>query len=541
MRAVIDREHIDGVAAPRHHNARLAALFVLAAIIIIAPLSIIDIPLLADYPNHVARMHVIGNLHADDILQERYDIRLDLVPNLAMDLAVPVLAMAVPLDVAGRLFLAFCLLSTIGSVAFLHRTLFGQWSPYPLVAALFAYHGSLIAGLVNFSLDIGLVPAAFAVWIRMQNAKAAWRVLAGGGMMLMLFFCHLVAAGAFGLLLLGYGLARARERRHRLERLRTAVSELAVTGAAALLPLLLFLRILLRKGDGGTQGDLIYGNLAWKLKALLAPLINYNLALDLGSFIFIVGLALALWVTGRLQFDRRLVPGITLLALAFLLSPKALWTGGVFDQRFAVLLALTLVAGTQLKGAKPRLFRAVPIILGALLIVRLAVLSQAWIEHRADLAEMRAAIDKMAEGARLLVVRPDVETAYRLAPDRHRVFHHGVQLQKLPTLAVIEKSAFVSTLYAIAGQQPLKLKPPFDRLGGRGHVNLPTLKELKDALSPETRGLPVRPQISDWPSDFDYVLMLYGYGPGIEPRTLDLPLEPIFDGEVFDLFRISRT
>ncbi len=541
MRAVIESEHIDDIAAPRRHNARLAALFVLAAIIIIAPLSIIDMPLLADYPNHVARMHVIGNLHTNDILQERYDIRLDLVPNLAMDLAVPVLAMVVPLDVAGRLFLAFCLLSTIGSVAFLHRTLFGKWSPYPLVATLFAYHGSLIAGLVNFSLGIGLVPAALAVWIRMQNAMTAWRVLAGGGMMLVLFLCHLVAAGAFGLLLLGYGLARARERRHRRERLWTAASELAVTGAAAILPLLLFLRVLIDKGDSGTQGDLIYGNLAWKLKALLAPLINYNLALDLGSFIFIASLALVLWVTGRLQLDRRLAPGVALLALAFLLSPKALWTGGVFDQRFAVLLALMLVAGTQLKCAKPRLFRVVPIILGALLIVRLAVLSQAWIEHRADLVEIRAAIDKMAEGARLLVVRPDVETAYRLAPDRHRVFHHGVQLQNLPTLAVIEKSAFVSTLYAIAGQQPLKLKPPFDRLGGRGHVNLPTLKELKGALSAKTDGLPVRPQISDWSSDFDYVPMLYGYGLGLDSRTLDLPLEPMLDGEVFDLFRISRT
>jgi hypothetical protein len=112
-------------------------------------------------------MHVIGNLDASDILQKRYEIQLGLIPNLAMDLAMPMLAKAISLDVAGRIFIALCLLSTIGSVAFLHRTLTGQWSSYPLIAALFAYHGSLIAGMINFSLGIGMVPAALAVWIKM--------------------------------------------------------------------------------------------------------------------------------------------------------------------------------------------------------------------------------------------------------------------------------------------------------------------------------------------------------------------------------------
>ena len=541
MKAFIGLRYANDSAASGQHNAKLAALFVLTVIIIIAPLSIIDTPLLADYPNHLARMHVIGNIHSDDILHERYDIQFSPVPNLAMDLAVPLMARVMPLDVAGRIFLALCLLSTIGSVAFLHRTLFGHWSSYPLIAALFAYHGSLIAGLANFSFGIGLVPAALAVWIRMQNARIASRLLVGSLTMLALFLCHLVAAGAFGLLLLGYGMARAQERRHRPERLRVLALQWAITAATALLPALLFLRIVSREDSDPTESALVYGNLAWKLKALLSPLINYNLALDLGSFALIVCLALTFWLTGRLRLDRRIAPGVAFLVLAFVLAPKALWTGGVFDQRFVVLLALILVAGTRLHGTPTRLFKIAPVLLGGLLILRLVALSHAWTEHRVDLAEMRLAIDNVTEGGRVLVVRPDVETAYRLAPKRHRVFHHGVQLQNLPTLAVIEKSAFVSTLYAITGQQPLKLKPPFDRLGGRGHVDLPTLQALKEALSPEAGRSPASLQIRDWPSDFDYVLMLYGYGLGIDPRALDLPLEPVLDGKVFDLFRISRS
>ncbi|MGI9507807.1 MAG: hypothetical protein ACR2QJ_00480, partial [Geminicoccaceae bacterium] len=137
------------------------------------------------------------------------------------------------------------------------------------------------------------------------------------------------------------------------------------------------------------------------------------------------------------------------------------------------------------------------------------------------------------------VAKPDDETAHRLAPPRHHVFHHAVQLQSLPTLAVIEKAAFVSTLYALPGQQPLVLKPPFDRLGGRGHVDLPTLADLGLAMRNEGDRA-IRPQIQDWQYDFDYVVLIYGYGEGAERLAGELPLAPVLDGEILDLFRIVK-
>ena len=153
---------------------------------------------------------------------------------------------------------------------------------------------------------------------------------------------------------------------------------------------------------------------------------------------------------------------------------------------------------------------------------------------------MRQAIDLVTPGARILVARPDKETGQRLAPARHRVFHHAVQLTSLPALAVIEKSAFVSTLYALPGQQPLVLKAPFDRLGGRGHVDLPTLGELSLAYRPLGGELGIKPQIRDWTTDFDYVVLIHGYGPGADALAGDLPLEPLLDGDILDLFRIVK-
>ncbi|MEM9628090.1 MAG: hypothetical protein AAGA21_17790 [Pseudomonadota bacterium] len=473
------------------------------------------------------------------LLSDRYDIAFDFIPNIAMDLVVPGLANWLKPDVAARVFLAFCLLSTLAGVAWLHRTLFNQWSIYPLMAALFAYHGSMIAGLANFSLGIGLVPAALALWIRMQDARIVWRVLAGGLAALGLFFCHLVAAGACGLVLLGMALGTWLDGRKGPNVGRRALFELGIAGTGFILPLILYARLLLGVEGGGEEG-IVFGNVAWKLKALLSPLANYNRPLDLASFALLAGLALAAWLSGRLTIDRRMAPALALLAVAFVLAPKALLSGGVFDQRLALLFALMLVACTRFRMPEGRFFLALPALLATLFLVRLAVLTSTWVDHRTDLAEMRQAIGLIPPGARLLVVRPDEGAGLRLAPPRHRVFHHAAQLQSLPTLAVIEKSAFVSTLYALPGQQPLTLKPPFDRLGGRGHADLPTLKDLALAHQPGEDQPPIAGQIMRWTSDFDYVVLIYGYGPGAERLIGDLPLEVTMDGDILDLFQIAK-
>ncbi|MGI9500710.1 MAG: hypothetical protein ACR2P3_11765, partial [Geminicoccaceae bacterium] len=513
-------------------------LFVLVATVITAPLAVIDTPLLADYPNHVARMHVIGNVDNDFLLAERYAIHFEFIPNIIMDLMVPWLTRMIPLDIAARIFLAACLVSTLASVAWLHRVLFNQWSFYSLVAALFAYHGSMMAGMANFSLGIGLVPAALAVWIRIRGARPAWRLLIGSLIALGLFFCHLVAVGAYGLLVFGFELAYAFDRKGRQAAAPEAARDIAVAGATGLLPLFLFSRLIFGGEGGSATAGLVFGNAAWKLKALLAPLANYNLPLDLLSFALIAGLALVAWRTGRLEVERRMVPGLTLLAITFVLAPKALWTGGVFDQRLAILLALMLVACTRFNAPSGPLRLLLPAMLALLLAVRIGVVTSAWIDHRADLAEMRRAIEMVGPGSRILVARPDKDAGHRQAPARHRVFHHAVQLTSLPALAVIEKSAFVSTLYALPGQQPLMLKPPFDELGGRGHVDLPTLNELTLAYRPDEDDPPTRRQIRDWPRDFDYVVLIYGYGAGAAELAGELPLEPLLDGEILDLFRI---
>jgi hypothetical protein len=518
------------------HPSSSWRLAVLVAAVIIAPLLVIDTPLLADFPNHLARMHIIGNVNSDLFLSERYSIRFGALPNIAMDLVVPWLAAAMPLHLAARFFLACCLLAPVLSAAFLHRTLFNRWSCQPMLAALFAYHASFLAGMANFSLGVGLVPAALAIWIRIGNQGQVLRVLIGSLLALALYFCHLVAFGAYGLLLIGYTFWQVRGERRLPRRGLRMLAPWAIAGATGLLPLALFST--LPAASGGAPA-VVFGNLAWKLKALLVPLANYHLPLDLASFALVAGLALLALRLGWLEIDRRMRPGLLLLATALLLAPKAIGSGGVLDQRFAVLLAPMLIACTRFTAPRPAIARGLFALLALLFLLRMGVVAHTWVAHRADLAEMRQAIALIERGGRLLVVRPEIDTGLRLAPPRHRVFHHAAQLASLPALAVLEKSAFVSTLYALPGQQPLVLKPPFDRLGGQGDVDLPTLGHLKQALTADSLG-DADPRIRSWLEDFDYVLLLYGYGPGAVDRAQELPLRPLLDGASVDLFAIVR-
>ena len=357
---------------------------------------------------------------------------------------------------------------------------------------------------------------------------------------LLLYFCHLVAVGAFGLLLIGQGLANVLDRSGHPDHQRFAAREFTIIAGLGLLPLILFLRILWAGDKASSPGEIIYGNLAWKLKALLSPLANYHLPLDLVSFVLLASFALVAWWRGWLVVDRRMQPGLALLAAAFVAAPKALWTGGLLDQRLAVVLALMLVASTHIKAVPGRILRVLPAMLTLLFLVRMSVLTSAWLEHRDDLAEMHRAIGLMAEGGRVLVVQPDGDAGQRLAPPRHRVLHHAVQLVSLPTLAVVEKAAFVSSLYAIQGQQPLALKPPFDRLGGRGHVDLPTLDDLAQALRSDKADTATERQIRTWTADFDYIVMIYGYGPSRDARVGDLPIGMLLDGDILDLFQVVK-
>src|SRR6185369_11057044 len=98
-------------------RAVITAAVVVALAAIAMPIVAVERLPLHDYPNHLARMHLIARWADLPALHRFYDRTGFLVPNIAMDVIVLALARLMPVGVAARLFtfgsLALCFTGTV--------------------------------------------------------------------------------------------------------------------------------------------------------------------------------------------------------------------------------------------------------------------------------------------------------------------------------------------------------------------------------------------------------------------------------------------
>jgi hypothetical protein len=182
----------------------------LAALIavLLVPLFLTEIPPLLDYPNHLARMHILSRLPGDADLARIYGTVWRIVPNIGIDLAMPALMHVLPLMVAGKVFVALALILPLVGVVALHRALFGAVSYWPLAAGLVAYNRLFFSGFLNFLIGVGLALLGAALWRALRERPAPLRVGSAVVVAIVIFFCHLIAVAFYGLLLIGLELAR---------------------------------------------------------------------------------------------------------------------------------------------------------------------------------------------------------------------------------------------------------------------------------------------------------------------------------------------
>ena len=73
--------------------------------IALVPLFLTDVAPLVDFPNHLARSHILSHHSESADLQRFYTVCWSPLPNLAMDLIVPTLSQFCSVKVAARVFL----------------------------------------------------------------------------------------------------------------------------------------------------------------------------------------------------------------------------------------------------------------------------------------------------------------------------------------------------------------------------------------------------------------------------------------------------
>ncbi len=409
-------------------------LYILTAL----PMLRAEIPPLVDYPNHLARMHVLIELPRSEALQQYYELRWRPLPNLAMDLTVPLLARIMPLEWAGKVFVLMFLALLPAGTALIHRVAAGQWSAWPLFAFVFLHNNLLVWGFLNYLFGLGLALMAFALWLALAGHGRAYRVGAAGVSALILFFAHLMACAIFALLISGHEIGR-------LWRERGSSMRSIVAGAVdVVLPFVFPVAILLGTGLGGETGDFAYEGVLHKLGFAL---LEGQPVLDIA--------AVSLWLLAAVGYVMRVVTIIPalrfpllVLALAFVIAPARLMTAHGIDDRLPLAFALVLVGGTVSHRATARVVGVTALVGLAVFLVRTGVWEADFARAKTLYPRLIAILDQVPRGGRLAVAFESND----IGPTR-------VPINHLPTLAVLRRDAFVPTLFAYETQQPIIVTP----------------------------------------------------------------------------------
>lgn len=189
-------------------NSQIAALFVVLATITSIPILMYPWPPLADYINHLARMHILAQVNSDPDLARFYEIDWQVIPNLMMDLIVPVFEHVMNVYVAGQLFMIMSFVLILSGTLALNRQLYGHWSVLPMIAFPLLYNNIFLVGTMNYVFGIGLCLWALTTWVALRERGLPLRLAVSAAFVLGLFFCHLFALGLYGLGLLAYELYR---------------------------------------------------------------------------------------------------------------------------------------------------------------------------------------------------------------------------------------------------------------------------------------------------------------------------------------------
>ena len=515
-------------------------LYLLLGALTLSPLLCATVPPLVDYPNHLARMWILRHAQEIPALATNYVVHWRLLPDLAMDLVVPALTHIMPIEQAGRLFIAVTMALPVLATAALHRTLFGRVGLWPLGALLFVYNAVLFWGFLNFLFTQGLALLLFSGWVASEHWRTSVRVALFSVAAALLLIMHLFAFGIYGLLMASYEIGKLMAaRRWSAEGVAALAARLAQFAPAALL--------WLASLGNGDPLVMRYGDVHAKLYAILAPAtfgwwpLPFDLGVALAALLFLL---YARWSSALTLSPLMRVP-LAAMIIAAVLMPNVVMGSWQADIRLPVTLPFVLIASTRLEAPRRSVIAGFAAIALALLGTRLWLVSQVWRDADRHFAEFRAAARAIPAGARLLVVQAPMTRDEEMLPgiSPYLTLRTRLDFYHMPQLAIIDRSAYLP--YLFIGWTPVA--PSKRNADGRHMACGPLMPETffesaspasvpPDHFPPDILG--ERPYCFGWPQNFDYVLWI-DFDPPSTPPMKGLELRA--SGSFFRIYRIVRS
>jgi hypothetical protein len=141
-------------------------------------------------------------------LAGNYIVHWRILPDRAIDLVVSLLSWILPVEQAGRVFIASTMLLLIGGTLTLHRVLHGRIEIWPIWSGSFVYNAALFWGFVNCLFATGVYLFAFSGWIATRRWRTAPRLRVFSIIASLLLLLHLFAFGLECLSVATHELAR---------------------------------------------------------------------------------------------------------------------------------------------------------------------------------------------------------------------------------------------------------------------------------------------------------------------------------------------
>jgi len=428
---------------------------------------------LVDFPNHLARCWILSHYGAVAGYRSAYQLVLDPIPNLGVDLVLTALLSITPLLMAVKLFMVLLVVMYAAGCHLLFRAVHGEPAWIAIPAMCTVYSSMLLYGFVNYVFGLALFLIVFACWLEWRRDWTGWRVAA---MVLLVTTAYLAHLSAYAFL----GFAFLTVTAWRLARRHLRVGP-ALLGLAPLLPpLFLFFIFMTRTGRVGAVQWNTLGN---KLAGLAPFFLSYRLGFDLLFCAVTIALLAAAWSARQGWHADRMVATVGgLFFIMYLATPLVLFTSSAADARWIppgiLLLAASLHIALERRTA--RLLFATYMLLS---LVRVGLIWKDWIALDRATASATRVLDSLPQAARVYPAwfapvdadhgtgRGRLAAASPMLPlydqvVRERSDKADRSVKHAVFYAVIEKHAVVPTLFAHRGQQPLVWRgapPPFQQ------------------------------------------------------------------------------
>lgn len=409
------------------------ALGLVSSLLVIPVLTVTYTPLV-DYPNHLARVHILYKYADVPAYQSAYTRVLEPLPNLAMELLLLPLLPFVDILAAGKIFLTLTLLLFIVGCHQLGTAIHGRPTWLVLPSLFFVYNSMFFYGFVNYIVGVGVFCLALACRLRLRVKWTVGRFLMLTLLAFLSFVAHLSAYLFIGVTMV---VVTAWDYFTGKEDLRTAALNLT----PLVLPLVFFVVFMM---GGGTLGHVQSNTVSGKIIGVLSLVLTYNYTLDSLLMMGFLGVLIVLLTRlQRVRVDWPIFLSAAIFAFLYLLSPKVLFGSSSADARLILPAALLFTLSLKL-SVPPITARLLLLLLLSLASIRVVFIWRTWVNLDKRIAAEVEVLKQLPSGATVYPIFVRSESRQEQKVER--------SLVHIVLYATIYRQALVPTLFTQEGQ-----------------------------------------------------------------------------------------